>query len=141
MAFRTVLGTNYRDAHNLCTQLKKYVTDTRDLMAAGPVSGNVAVGLHERLISDRAKLIAIRDLPGMGNFAKAQEDDVLYDVAAEFNAVLAAIVAVRDWMVTNIGSPNGWVTFSVTGVATKTYTSAQTAGLRTQLDALITTIA
>lgn len=140
MAFRTILGTAYRQAHDICTSLVKYVTDVRDLSNAGPISGNVAIALHERVIADRARLIAIRDLPGIGNYAKAQEDDPTYDVGAEFNTVVAAVEATRDWLITNVNT-GSWVTFAVGGVSTKTFSSAATAGLRTQLDALIATIA
>lgn len=139
MAFRTTLHTTYRLGQDTCTQLRKYCQDVRDLMAAGSVSGNLAVALHERLVRDRATLIAVRDTSGIGNYAKAQEDDPAYDVAAEFNAVIAAVESTRDWLINNVNT-SSWVTFSTSGVAVKTFTSAQTAGARTQLDALIATI-
>lgn len=140
MAFRTTLDTTYRLGLDTCTQLKKHCQDVRDLMAAGSISGNLAVALHERLVRDRATLIAVRDTAGIGNYAKAKENDPNYDVAAEFNAVVSAIETVRDWFVANINTTS-WVTFSNSGVAVKTFTSGQTAGARTQLDALIATIA
>lgn len=139
MAFRTTKSTAYRQSLDTCTQLKKYCQDVRALMAAGPISGNLAVELHERLIRDRAVLNAVAGVPGIAAYAQAQEGDGTYNVATEFAAVVAAIEAVRDWLVANVNTTS-WVTFSTSGVATKTFSSAATAGARTQLDALIAAI-
>jgi hypothetical protein len=139
MAFRTTKSTAYRSALDTCTQLKKYCQDVRDLMAAGPISGNLAIELHERLIRDRATLNAVSAVTGIAAYAQSQEGDGTYNVATEFAAVVAAIESVRDWLITNVNTTS-WVTFSTAGVSTKTFSSAATAGARTQLDALVATI-
>lgn len=142
MAFRAsnqIKSDGYAEAKRLAIALKSYCQDVKDASAAGPISGNLAIALHERLISDRARFVAIGAITGMAAYAQDQENDNAYDVVAEFNAMVAAIASVRDWLIANV-STSGWVTFSTSGVATKTFSSAQTAGLRTQLDSLIATI-
>lgn len=142
MAFRAsnqIQADGYSEAKRLANSLKTYCQQVSDASAAGPISGNVAIQLHERLISDRARFIAIRDIPGIAAYVSAQEDDVTYNVATEFNAMVAAVEATRDWLIANVAT-TGWVTFSTSGVATKTFSSAATAGLRTQLAALMATI-
>jgi hypothetical protein len=113
---------------------------SNQVKADGYAEANVAIQLHERLIADRARFLAIRDLPGMAAYAADQEQDAPgYAVGTEFNAMVTAIEGVRDWIISNVNTAS-WVTFSTSGVATKTFTSGQTAGLRTQLTALIATI-
>lgn len=142
MAFRAsnqIQSDGLSEAKRLANALKTYCQQVHDQTAAGAVSGNVAIALHERLIADRARFLAIRDIPGMAAYAQEQENDAGYNVATEFNAMVAAIEAVRDWIITNVNT-TGWVTFSTSGVATKTFSSGATSGLRTQLNALIATI-
>lgn len=143
MAFRAsnqVKSDGYAEAKRLALSLKAYCLDVKTASAAGPISGNVAIALHERLIADRTRLLAIGGITGIAAYAQDQENDNAYDVAAEFTAMTAAIASVRDWIIANV-TTTGWVTFSTSGVATKTFSSASTAGLRTQIDTLIATIA
>ena len=142
MAFRAsnqIQADGYSEAKRLANELKAYCQQVHDASAAGPISGNVAIQLHERLIADRARFLAIRDVPGIAAYVQAQEDDDTYDVAAEFDAMVAAVESARDWLIANVNVTN-WVTFGTSGVATKTFSAAATAGLRTELAALMATI-
>lgn len=142
MAFRAspqIKTDGYPESKRLALSLKAYCLDVKTASAAGPISGNLAIALHERLIADRARFQAIAAIPGIAAYAQDQENDNAYDVAAEFTAMTAAIASVRDWIIANV-TTTGWVTFSTSGVATKTFSTAAAAGLRTQLDSLMATI-
>jgi len=142
MAFRAsnqVQSDGYTEAKRLANDLKSYCQDVKAATEAGPISGNLAIALHERLISDRARFLAIAAIPGISAYAQSQENDNTYNAATEFTAMTNAIAAVRDWLIANV-STTGWVTFATSGVSTKTFSTAATAGLRTQLNSLIAAI-
>lgn len=134
-----VKAEGYLRAKRVAAALKTYCQQTRDTMAAGNVSGNVAITLHERLVADKATFTAIAATNGIGAYAQDQEANGGLDIVAEFNAMIAAMNSAGSWMINNVNT-TGWVTFGAGGVTTKTFTPAQTAGLRAELDAVIATI-
>jgi hypothetical protein len=83
--------------------------------------------------------------PGIGDYAKEQEDDPTYDVVAEFASMLSAI----DEVVTNISSTlpvdgSGFhLLFKTNPDATldpRLFTGASLSGLITKLDAVVAAI-
>lgn len=92
-----------------------------------------------------AQFAALKTTPGLAQYARDQEDDPAYDVAAEFNAMQAAIANVIAWMDANVPTnvtaepTTAWVSTTESLIAT-TFTPAQTAGLRTQLQGVVDSI-
>lgn len=144
MAFRAIKADSYNDIRNSAANLKRLATDSKNLMAAGNVSANVIRQLLDSFIAGKAKLQAASSVPGIADYAQAQEGDGAYDVQAEFTTMVNACTGVIDWIVTNIPASGGYVQleqWSSSGVTVRTFTPAQTANLRTALDTFITTIA
>lgn len=142
MAFRAsnqIQADALSEAKRRANDLKTYVNEVKAASAAGPISGNLAIALMERLVSDKARFAAIAAVPGIGAYAQAQESDGAYNVATEFTTMTNAIDSLGAWLIANVNT-TGWVTFSASGVATKTFTTVQTAGLRTAIDSLAATI-
>ena len=142
MAFRAsnqIQSDALSEAKRRANDLKAYLLEVKAASAAGPISGNLAIALMERLVSDKARFTAIAAVPGLAAYAQEQESDGAYNVATEFTAMTNAIDSLGAWLIANVNT-TGWVTFSAGGVATKTFSSASTAGLRTAIDSLTATI-
>lgn len=142
MAFRAsnqIQADGLAEAKRLANQLKTYVTDVKAQSAAGPISGNLVADLMSTLVAYKARFTAISAIPGIAAYAQAQENDNTYQVGTEFTTMMNAIDALGSWIISNVNT-NNWVTFSASGVSVKTFTSAQTTGLRTQIDSLTATI-
>lgn len=124
--------------------VKTYCTTARTAMAAGSVVATVIVDLHIRLKADHAALDAAKNTPGLAAYAQEQKNNGSLDVAAEFMAVLAAMADVVTWIEANFPKDgSGFLlreTWGANGPVDRSFTTAATAGLRTELDALISTI-
>lgn len=96
MAFRAtnlIPATEYSEAKRICIQLKTYSQGRSALFAAGTDS-SVIIATADNMKSFRDRLNDFKSVPGILQYAKDQEDDQTYDIAAEFNAVIAACDAV-----------------------------------------------
>lgn len=143
MAFRAELATAYASVRSRATQAKKLASDSKALMLAGPVSGNVIRQLLDALITAKAELQTAAAVNGIVAYAQSQEGDPEYDVAAQFTTLVDACTGVISWIVANIPTSGGYVqmeTWSASGVSVRTFSTAQTAGLRTQLDTIIAAV-
>ncbi|MCK5609658.1 hypothetical protein KAR91_47735 [Candidatus Pacearchaeota archaeon] len=83
-------------------------------------------------------------ITGIGQYAKDQIADQSLNVTVEFSSMVAEAVSVRDWIITNFPNNSGFLlerSFDVNGrMVVGTLTTAQTAGLRVELDKLISSI-
>jgi hypothetical protein len=144
MSFRATKPNGYDEAKSIAAELKRLCQDTKAATAAGPVSANVIRQLYDRLLSAKARFAIIAAIPGIGAYAQQQEGDPLYDVAAKFTAMTTEINDTINWIIGAIPTGTGGLvlleTWTTSGVSVRTFTTAQTAGLRTELDALIATI-
>lgn len=145
MSFRTTdpLARALLSAQSTAAALKTYVAGVRAACAAGSVSANLLVELHLRLIADKASLQANAAVSGIAAYAQAQYSDPAYDVAAEFTSMVNAITGVINWIVANFPASGGYIQkdqISAAGITVRSFTSAQTAGLVTQLDSLTSAI-
>jgi hypothetical protein len=126
-------------------KVKTYCQSLRTASAAGPVQSGVVISTFMSLRQDRAALVTAAATPGIVQYARDQKNNQTLDVVAEFNAMVAAIDQVTNWITTNFPkAATGELlerTLGSEGPIEVTFTSAQTAGLRTQLDSLIGTIA
>jgi len=148
MAFRAsniIPSTQYDRAKQLAIQLKRQAETRSASFASGATSVEV-LALVDNLNSLRAGLEVIRQVPGIADYAAAQEDDVAYDVVAEFNAMIAAAAAVvaeivttlpkdgSDWLLIRKINPDG-------SLSPRNFTAANLSSIRTLLDAVAASIA
>lgn len=127
-------------------RIKSASQQLRNASAAGPVGANNIITYLGDLADQRDRLAALVSAPGLAAYAQAQYADGGLDIAAEYNATFAATTQVRDWIIANFpkdGSGNLLEKkLDANGrVALNTFSSGALTDLRTQLDALIATIA
>lgn len=128
-------------------QVKSSAQQIRSASLSGPIGANNVITYVGDLADNRDRLAALASAPGLAAYAQAQYNNGSLDIAAEFTATLAQIDATRTWIITNY--PKAATTnelkektFDANGrVVLNTFSTASLAGFRTQLDALIATIA
>lgn len=143
MAFRSDKKATYDSITNRISALKSYLADSIAQMAAGNVSGNLIKEVLLTLIQAKTEMTAAASVPGIGDYAKAQEGDLLYDVAAEFSTLSTAIDTAGGWILTNMPASGGYIQleeWDASGVTVRTFAPAATAGLRTNLQVIVDAI-
>ena len=127
--------------------MKQHAERASAKAAAGNVTSTDIIDLDIRLRQWRATLAEAGATPGIGAYAQEQLGDGTLDVAAEFNAMLGAIDNVTGWIRANFpvgsGQAAGYLlarTWGPDGPVDRLFSPTQTAGLRTQLDALAATV-
>ena len=139
---REMLATGLSRAQSQASSIKRIAQNNRDRMAAGPITAGGVISLMDNLSGALATFQVVSGLPGIADYANAQLGQ---DVVADFTAMSDATAAARNWIITAIPKDAGGFllleTIDANGVRTeRNFTSAQTEGLRTALDALIATI-
>ena len=148
MAFRAtnvIPQLAYQQVRNLARNVKVNCAAFVSQMAASGATYTLLRDIYVFLKSADAQFDALAATPGLALYAQQQENDPTYDVAAEFTAMRATIATALSWMATNVPT-------SVTAVApaewtqngpliATTFTSAQTAPLRTLLQSVADSIA
>lgn len=143
---RAVVARAFTNADSTAIRLRSMAGGLDGQLAAGPVTATVILDdLLAELRSSRVVLIASRDTSGVLAYAREQFDDPTIDLPTEFTALIAAIDAVITWIVDNFPTGTGGFLeryqIAADGTLTdRSFTSAQTAGLRTQLQALFAAI-
>lgn len=110
---------------------------------AGAVGASYLVNSLVLLANHRDLLTAAAAVPGISAYAQSQSGNT--DIASDFNAVLAALDAARDWVIANFPKDGGGFllerTFAADGRWTeRQFTTAALAPLRALLQTLISTI-
>ncbi len=130
---------------------KKVAIQTRQLAQnrsaewqAGANSFQVVAAL-DNLRTLRAELNSVRSVPGIATYARVQEDDVTYDVVAEFNALVAAIDTAIASISTTLPKDGGGFllleTIAADGTRTpRTFTPGQLNTIRGNLDAIVAAV-
>ena len=144
MAFRAtniLPQKGYDQAKKIATQLKNFSTKrSADLVGGG--SSDTVLGTVDTMRLFNEQLNAVASIPGIGDYAKAQEDDPTYDVAAEFIALLALIDAVITEVVSTfpVDGSGFLLAYTISPDGTqipRTFNVAAVADLRTALDAVV----
>ena len=140
------LAKAWLDALTLARTLKGQAQILRDTSAAGNIGFTLIERFFEFIVAANARFEQLKAVPGIAQYAKDQVDNQLIDIVAEFNAMQTAIVDVITWVTTNIPKDgSGYLLVRQIDVGNnivdRQFTPAQSAGLRTQLDALLATIA
>ncbi len=102
MAFRAsnvIPADQYINAKRLALSLKNYCQDRASAFASGTNSHEI-LRVAETLLQLKGQLQSAASTPGMAAYATGQEDDVGYNVVAEFNAMVSAIDAALAEIVT-----------------------------------------
>lgn len=128
----------------LATLVKADAQSIRAASLSGPIGGGQIIQYAQDLSAHRAQIAALLAVTGLDAQAREQFG-VLFDIAAEGTAVLNAMAGVRDWIVTNFPKDgNGWILYqsldAEARIQIRTFTTAQLATFRAQMDALIATI-
>lgn len=106
--------------------------------------------IFARVDDFRGRLAALQSaaaIPGMAAYAQQQLNNGTYDVVTEFNTMISALQAVIAWVVNNFPKEvDGFLkdTTAINADGSRTaasFTSVQTAGWITQLNAFIATVA
>lgn len=122
-------------------QAQSYITD----LAAANTSANVALQISEKLAVAKADFTRWKNMPGLPEYAQAQQNNPGLDIATEFQGMVGAIDGVISWIVANFPASGGYLqkdTLKPDGtVSVRSFTPAQTSGLRTALQALADSIA
>lgn len=145
-ASQLLLAEGLRSAQRTALQIKAYAVKTNALMSAGPVSANVVLTVMSNMKDAIIEWNAIRQLPGIGQYAKDQFNDQALDVVAEFTTMREAAIDVRDWVINTfpVSDPGGFLERvmleSDGSITTRTFSVLLTEPLRTKLDALILTV-
>lgn len=139
---RRSLASALDRAQSQADSIKRICQNNKDRMAAGTISSGGLMSLLDNLIGAKSVLLETASLPGIGAFAEAQ---VGQSVTAEFTAMMGAIDAAGAWIVTNFPkNAQGYLLAETWGQGgarvERSFATADTAGLRTLLDAVIAAI-
>ena len=147
MTFRTnqSLAFQYNNLKQLAAHLKTQCASYRTRTASGPFPiSEISTGLLGLLVETADRFLSAPS--GLAAYAQEQEADPTYDVVAEFLAMRTAVVAARDWLATNLPKDGSnrlleRILNADGSITNITVSSAQTAQLRTLLQAVEDTIA
>lgn len=144
MAFpsASTLGEALRQTRDQAGLIKGASANLRARSAAGPIGAREAIAFLDLLRGLRAELAATAARPGMDTFATEQ---LGRSVAADFTAMLDAMDATITWLASALPkNAQGYLLveqMDAAGTRTeRTFSTTETTGLRTRLDALIATI-
>ena len=135
-----------QDAYQRAKQLAwglRSVASAAIAETAGGSNADRLVLLLAHLRSLQAQLVDIADTPGIAAYARDQEGDAEYDVAAEFTALLAALDDVGDWIAAAMPKDGSgylllWTLDAATGNRVpRTFTGTQLGALGTKLQTLV----
>lgn len=146
MAFKTgSIAFVYDDVRQLAAVTKEFCQRTSAAMAAGNTASTTVFDVLIRARQAVARFNALKDTPGLAAYAKAQNDDPNYDVAAEFAAMVSALNALAAQIENDFPKDaNGFLlaqTLGANGPVDRTFTPAQTVNIRARLNAVVAAIA
>jgi hypothetical protein len=150
MAFPSSTGTlaslaeAWTQARQIAAGIKDTATSLRTGSAAGPVGSSQILRMAVYLQEQRIRLLAIRNMPGIGQYVKDQMNNQAMDIATDFNTMITAMDDVINWIVNNFPQSGGFLaaqTIAANGsIVDRQFSTAQTAGIRPPLDALMASI-
>ncbi len=130
----------FSKAKALCTRLKRFCDDRSSEYASGATSDRVLETL-QTLQAFSTQLDVVKSTPGIAQYARDQEGDQAYDVAAEFIAVLALLdTVIQSLIVAFPKDVNDYLlaeTMDANGVRSqRVFTGAALSSIRADLDAV-----
>lgn len=139
------LATAWAEIRQAAAHVKNVSTRLRDDAQAGNIDAIRVVQYSEILANSNDRFARYTVVPGLVEYVRAQINDPAIDIVAEYNTMLTQINATKNWIAANFPKDaSGYLLYHQLGadgrIVQRTLTPAQTAGLRTQLTALIATI-
>ena len=143
MAFRAsniVPSDAYQVVKRAAVQLKINLVGQKAQLAASGANYQFLQDIYMTLKRANEQFNSLKTAPGLADYAKVQENDPAYDVAAEFTSMQTSITDCMTWMDTNVPTavtanvPSQWDGGSI---ISNTFTPAQTAGLQNALQAVV----
>ena len=149
MAFKATQLSASQAFKNLQTQAgatKQYLQTQRALMVAPTCNSGIPVAVIQHLGQVDGLMTTWAATPGLAAYARAQYDDPLYDVVAEFTVMKTAITSAKDTLIAMFPKDaNGFILYQTIqpngSISFRTFTAAQLAGAVAQTDSVIATIA
>jgi tryptophan 2,3-dioxygenase len=137
----------YAQIRRQAATTRGFLVAQRALMVAPQVNSLVPLGVITHLAGVITRLDALASTPGLPQYAKDQQANQAYDVAAQYTNMRQQMLAVRDNLIAmfpnNGGTPPYLIyeTLSATGVkTTRVFTAAQVAPAVAAIDVLIASI-
>ena len=143
MAFRAtniVPQDAYDDIKAIATSLKAAAAKASAALATDTPAQTVLAYL-EVMKDYKSRLSALKDTTGLADYAKEQESDPTYDVAAEFVSLMAVLdTAIASLVASFPVDGSGYLldrTFDAEGaLVQRVFTAAQLAGVKADVDAV-----
>lgn len=125
-----------------CEASRKYLTSQRQSISQPTSDALTALAIIQHFGSIVSMLTTLANTPGVAEYAKAQASDPAYDVVAEFNAILSAMINARDTLIGMFPKDGGgfllYQKLNPDGtVFTRSFTAAQLAPVVALLDSVI----
>ncbi len=147
MSFRasSIIPVNgLAQAKNRALSYRNTLTNYTSAMSTG-ASSNEVLDAMSALVVFKAELSAFAAIPGINEYASAQEDDASYDISAEFVALQATIdTAIATIKTTFPADGSGFLlshTFAPDGtVVARSFTVPQLANVVSDINAVIASI-
>ena len=139
------LATAWHEIRTAAGHVKNVTSRLFNDAQAGNIDAVRVVQYSETLANSNDRFARYTVVPGLVAYVREQVNDTSIDIVAEYQTMLEQISAVRNWIMTNFPKDaSGYLLYHQFGadgrIVQRTLTPAQTAGLRTQLAALIATI-
>ncbi len=143
-ASQQLLVEGLLQARSRASSIKLVVSRQRTAAQAGPLSRETLIAVMSKLTDAIDLWASVRELPGIAQYAKDQFDDPALDIAAEFTAMEAAAIDLRDWIFTDFPTASGaWLVHSYNNKGESidlTFTVSQLAEFVIKSNTLIATI-
>lgn len=144
------LQTWVQDVDSIAVRLKVAAQEQRTLSLASTLNIDHIRRFFDVLVQANVFFIAAAAVTGIAAYLTSQKQNQVADPVAEFTAMRNAVVGTLDWLRANVPQSNSggtdyklgfaFPTGNITASSPITFTAAQTATYRTQLDTLIATI-
>lgn len=154
MPFPSIYGTKqenlssaWTSARSIAGNIKTRALNISAQSQAGTLQAASILDFVAYLADAKAELTRISGLQGISTYAQEQLADPTLNIATEYNALIAALDNTVSWVIANFPkSVEGYLlvqTFAVENngrTISRTFTTEETATLRTVLDSLIVAI-
>jgi hypothetical protein len=138
------MGTALAQVQNIAASVKSQAGNVLVSLQTGPVNTIFIFQMLDQLNGLITSLNALSATTGLNAYATAQLPGYVGTMTTDITATVNAAQASINWVVTNFPAASGFLqAFSLNANGTRTpasFTSAQTAGLQTLIQALIATI-
>jgi hypothetical protein len=143
-ASRNDLTTAWANIKQIASNIKRQAQILHDASEAGLIDATYVTSMSAAIAEAEEKLQQYASTPGLPVYAQEQTGSTV-DIVAEYQALASELAASRAWIANNFPKDAGgyllYHSFNAAGrVVVRQLAPAQTAGLRTQLTALIARI-